>query len=319
MADMDMIADFISTRTYPIPTDTFRTFTSALYGENPEFPKLSGMSGRFLRKRLEKYGFTLTKAALMPHKGVFIKTAPFENILTFTKDRIPPVQLNGKSQKKENKYMIILREKGITGIIVRIIQKNYNPITDRIHRLVFFLFNPFRTGRRIRLNLGCGKMTSPDFFNVDCRKMPEIDVVTDMTYNSTFKSESSNLIYASHILEHFSSQDAAKVLKEWHRILKPGGKLIFGVPDIVKLFTILGDLDENGLNNWKESIWGGQDYAENIHLHGYNFEYLREILSNAGFTAICKIKPKRIAGRRDATFSKVGGKLISLNIQCVKK
>ena len=319
MADMDIIADFVSTRTYPIPTDTFRTFTSALYGENPEFPKLSGMSGRFLRKRLEKHGFTLTKAAPMPHKGLFIKTAPFENILTFIKDRIPPAQLNSKSQKKESKYLIILREKGISGLIVRIFQKNYNPVADRIHRLIFFLFKHFNTGKDIRLNLGCGKITSPDYINVDCRKMPEINVVTNITHNNTFKSGSSDLIYASHILEHLSFKDALKVLKEWHRILKPGGKLIIGVPDIVKLFTILDDLDEDGLNNWAESIWGGQDYAENIHLHGYSFEFLKEILSKAGFAEICKIKPKRIAGRRDATFSKVGGRLISLNIRCLKK
>lgn len=43
--------------------------------------------------------------------------------------------------------------------------------------------------------------------------------------------EALDYIYSSHLLEDFSYCDLADILKEWRRVLKPGGRLILNCPD----------------------------------------------------------------------------------------
>ena len=52
----------------------------------------------------------------------------------------------------------------------------------------------------------------------DLRKIPEADASFDLGH-------------ARHVLEHFPPFEAPAVLKEWARIIKPGGKLIVNVPN----------------------------------------------------------------------------------------
>src|SRR3972149_4441120 len=45
-----------------------------------------------------------------------------------------------------------------------------------------------------------------------------------------YPDESVDALYASHLLEHLSFTETLNVLKEWRRVLKPGGKLTINVP-----------------------------------------------------------------------------------------
>lgn len=89
-----------------------------------------------------------------------------------------------------------------------------------------------------KLHLGCGNIRLKDFCNVDILPTVAVDVVSDISKLGNFKNESIELIYACHVLEHFSHDEAVKVLKRWFEVIKPGGELRISVPDIDRIVKI---------------------------------------------------------------------------------
>jgi len=91
------------------------------------------------------------------------------------------------------------------------------------------------------LELGCGaQKTVGKAIGVDIipkgGKIPNLngtqsvaDVVADVQERLPFEDNSQEVIIARHIIEH--CLDVINTLKEWKRVLKPGGMLILAVPD----------------------------------------------------------------------------------------
>ena len=112
----------------------------------------------------------------------------------------------------------------------------------------------------IRLNLGCGSKVLNGWVNVDTvsrggRNFQSIkgkdpDVNADIR-NLPFDDNYADEAMAIHVLEHFYVWEAADVLKEWVRVLKPGGKLIIEVPDLHKVIYYI----ENGETNPSFTLW----------------------------------------------------------------
>ena len=89
-----------------------------------------------------------------------------------------------------------------------------------------------------KLHLGCGNIRLKDFCNVDILSTHAVDVVSDISTLNNFNDNSIDLIYACHVLEHFSHDESIKVLKRWFEVLKPGGELRISVPDIDRIVKI---------------------------------------------------------------------------------
>jgi glycosyltransferase involved in cell wall biosynthesis len=89
-----------------------------------------------------------------------------------------------------------------------------------------------KSWRVIRLNLGCGRDIKRDWVNLDCMKLPGVDVVAnldDCLNNSLPFSESSvHEIYASHLIEHI--RYSLPLMQELYRIAKPDAKATFRLP-----------------------------------------------------------------------------------------
>ena len=98
----------------------------------------------------------------------------------------------------------------------------------------------------IKLNLASHGDNHEGFINVDFDH-PTADLKADVT-NLPFDADSVDVILAYHILEHFRAGEyeshlsnplnpktALDALKEWHRVLRPGGKLEIKVPDFEKI------------------------------------------------------------------------------------
>ncbi|HXR11946.1 MAG TPA: methyltransferase domain-containing protein [Gaiellaceae bacterium] len=86
------------------------------------------------------------------------------------------------------------------------------------------------------MNLGCGAFKKPGFLNVDGDPRFEPDLLLDLdALPYPFESGRFELIEADHVLEHLS--DPFAVMKELHRILVAGGRLVVRVPHFSRGFT----------------------------------------------------------------------------------
>lgn len=87
-----------------------------------------------------------------------------------------------------------------------------------------------------KLNLGSGEFKEEGYINVDWQASAQPDIVHDLNILPyPFVDNSFNLIKASHVLEHLDKPFA--VMKELHRLLESGGKLVVKVPHFSRGFT----------------------------------------------------------------------------------
>lgn len=82
------------------------------------------------------------------------------------------------------------------------------------------------------LNLGCGDRYIPDWDNFDFATHSEHVVSHNLLTDFPIKDSSYDLVYHSHLLEHFSSHYAPIFLRECFRVLRPYGILRVAVPDL---------------------------------------------------------------------------------------
>ncbi|MEZ5082127.1 MAG: methyltransferase domain-containing protein [Bacteroidales bacterium] len=84
--------------------------------------------------------------------------------------------------------------------------------------------------KNVVVELGCGQHKHiQEAIGVDILDNENVDIIADVNQGlGFFQDNSIDLIYSSHFLEHV--QDLGFVLKEIHRVLKPGGKVTGLVP-----------------------------------------------------------------------------------------
>lgn len=87
-----------------------------------------------------------------------------------------------------------------------------------------------------KLNLGSGNHKKEGFVNLDWNLINNPDVAHDLNkFPYPFKDNTFDSVEAFHILEHL--EKPFLVMKELHRILRPGGRPILKVPHFSRGFT----------------------------------------------------------------------------------
>ena len=175
------------------------------------------------------------------------------------------------------------------------------------------------------LHLGCGNIRLPGFCNVDILATHAVDVVSDISKLDNFANDSIELIYACHVLEHFSHDDAVRVLTRWFEVLKPGGMLRVSVPDIDRIVRIYvknwQHFQTPGNSPWIGLLYGGQGDLYDFHKTGFNFCWMTHLLEEIGFTDIREYphEPHFVSGVADASLAKEPfGEFLSLNVVATK-
>lgn len=176
----------------------------------------------------------------------------------------------------------------------------------------------------MKLHLGCGKRFLPGFVHIDAVDYPHVDHIATIDNLSFIQTDSVDLIYNCHVLEHFKRRDVERVLSEWHRVLKPGGTLRVSVPDFSKLCEVYQR--EKKLDLVIGALFGRQDYLYNIHYNVFDFISLSKSLDQAGFVNVRYYDWRQTehAGIDDFSqayiphMDKEHGTLISLNVECDK-
>jgi predicted SAM-dependent methyltransferase len=142
----------------------------------------------------------------------------------------------------------------------------------------------------IQLNLGSGNRPKiPGFTHIDYQTGENVDLVGDIGNLPMYQDNSVSLIYASHSFEYFHLDEAPHVLKEWRRVLKPGGILRLSVPDFTRLIEVYkksGDIRK--ILGPLYGRWAINDIYEVYHRTVYDYSLLTELLKEAGFTNIHK-------------------------------
>ena len=88
----------------------------------------------------------------------------------------------------------------------------------------------------MRLNLGCGSDIKQGYVNVDFRQThPAVMKVDLSVFPWPFEDSSADEILMLDFLEHFPYAQTTSILREVHRILKPGGEVQIQVPDFEEL------------------------------------------------------------------------------------
>jgi predicted SAM-dependent methyltransferase len=82
------------------------------------------------------------------------------------------------------------------------------------------------------LNLGCGSRFHPDWINLDFGAADDSVISHDLRLGVPFPDEQFDVVYHSHLLEHFSRPFALSFLRETYRVLKREGLTRIAVPDL---------------------------------------------------------------------------------------
>lgn len=131
----------------------------------------------------------------------------------------------------------------------------------------------------MKLNLGCGTQPIDGYENLDAKNCRPIYPLTE------FADESVDEVRASHVLEHFGHGEINSVLKEWTRVLKPGGKLRIAVPDFEKVASVYADGNPSRLPI-QGFVMGGQTDEYDFHKSLFDHESLEALLLGAGLGRI---------------------------------
>jgi predicted SAM-dependent methyltransferase len=185
--------------------------------------------------------------------------------------------------------------------------------------------------REIKLHLGCGKRYIPGFVHIDLDDYAHIDYKSEISDLTMFEDNSVDLIYCCHALEYFDRQEARKVLKEWCRVLKPGGILRIAVPDFEALIKVYAQYKD--MNKILGPLYGRivikTPRGEKVIYHKtvYDFESLKEVLESVGFKNAHRYYWRETIHKDYDDFSQAyiphmdreHGLLISLNVEAEKR
>jgi Methyltransferase domain len=125
----------------------------------------------------------------------------------------------------------------------------------------------------MKIDLGAGPK-SPEGFT-PMGNGHELSVIFPLPFNDNSVDE----VRASHVLEHFAHGRTDEVLKEWARVLKPGGFLKIAVPNFEKIAEQhVGSAPQNTLGY----VMGGQTDEADFHKTIFDANSLKKALGRAG-------------------------------------
>ncbi len=174
------------------------------------------------------------------------------------------------------------------------------------------------TDRALRLNLGCGDKILPGYVNVDvaqARAGMKPDVICDLHDLAPFDDASVDEILCVHVVEHFWRWEIRDVMREWARVLKPGGRMVIECPNILSACqTFLENPrqfsrdDQDG----QKTMWvfyGDPKWKDPLMIHrwGYTPDSLKELLAEVGLADV-RQEPAQFKAREPRDMRVVGVK-----------
>lgn len=89
--------------------------------------------------------------------------------------------------------------------------------------------------KRAYLNLGCGLTYHKDWTNIDFVSTSEQVLAHNLLSGIPEPDSSFEVVYHSHVLEHFPKAKAVDFIKECYRVLQPNGIIRIAIPDLEQI------------------------------------------------------------------------------------
>lgn len=140
-----------------------------------------------------------------------------------------------------------------------------------------------------RLNIGSRRIHHTGYTTIDIEEMSGADIIGDFR---TMDFKDVEEILAEHLLEHFGRDESIKVLKQWHKWLKPGGLLTVETPDFEGICRNFST-DPYWMTR---HAYGSQEAEWAFHRDGWYEQKFKDLLPNIGFeiVEITKNRSRRI-------------------------
>jgi predicted SAM-dependent methyltransferase len=160
------------------------------------------------------------------------------------------------------------------------------------------------------LNVGCGSEKAHPIhkmfrneqwreIRLDIDPLVKPDIVASITDMKVVESGSVDAVHSSHNLEHLFWHEVPVALKEFHRVLRPGGFVFLAMPDIesVAAAIVEGKMEQqlykspagpimavDILYGFRKAIAGGHHFM--AHKTGFTAATLKAKLEQAGFKRV---------------------------------
>ncbi|MCR9105504.1 MAG: methyltransferase domain-containing protein [Gammaproteobacteria bacterium] len=169
------------------------------------------------------------------------------------------------------------------------------------------------------LEIGPGPQRIEGYETVNVVWARHVDYVADASRKLPFRDATFRSIYASHVLEHTAWYRHEEVLKEWVRILAPGGNLDVWVPNGLKIAKSFVAAESGENTDFLEDAWwkfnpdkdpcvwaNGRVFSygdgtgrvgdPNWHLALFSERYLVHLLQRAGLEQIHRLSDEHVLG-----------------------
>jgi ubiquinone/menaquinone biosynthesis C-methylase UbiE len=183
----------------------------------------------------------------------------------------------------------------------------------------------------MKIHLGCGwRDFGPDWVHIDNGDYNHLDYKTDVSKPLPLGDNVADLIYASHVIAYFDREQIKDILKDWYRVLKPGGIIRLATPDFYSMIKLYSEYPEPqiDLESILGPLYGRMSMGEEIIYHKttYDFPSLKNVLEECGFGFIKRYDWRDTEHSEFDDHSqayiphmdKEHGVLISLNVEGVK-
>jgi SAM-dependent methyltransferase len=146
----------------------------------------------------------------------------------------------------------------------------------------------------MRLNVGCGLNPAPGWLNLDWRRHEGVDLCCDVRKGMPLADRCVDYAVAIHFLQDLAWADIPAALGELHRVLRPGGVLRLGLPDLQRAieayqrgdaaYFYVPDADARSLGAKlvTQIVWYGSVRTP------FTFDFAHELLRNAGYSRIAR-------------------------------
>jgi SAM-dependent methyltransferase len=175
-----------------------------------------------------------------------------------------------------------------------------------------------------RLNWGCGETGEPGWINSDLKGGPGVDLPGDILEGLPLESDSVDYAVGIHALPELRYDQLVPALTELRRVLRPGGTLRLGLPDLEKgvdayrrgdrdYFLIPDDeMESLGGKLITQLIWYG--YSRTVFVAGF----VEELLRKAGFSEVRHVAYRQTASGHPEIVALDNRELESLFVEAVK-